>query len=133
MSKELTRTAVNPVQQLLQTLSEEDTSGDLLICRQCSAAITHARETIHIGASHIFRFTNPLGIIYTIACFHNAPGCALSGLPTEEDSWFGGYRWQYAHCGECQEHLGWYYQNLSQRYFFGLIPDRLLRITQLPE
>lgn len=113
----------DPIEQLLEE-SRFDT-GDLLLCKHCHNPITSANESIDIGPSHSYRFTNPAGISFSIHCYRNAPGCAISGVATEEDSWFGGYRWQFASCSECQSHLGWYYQNIRQRFFFGLIPDRL--------
>ena len=115
---------LEPVEKLLESL--QDINGELLLCRCCSAAITHSGEKIAVGISHHYRFTNPHGISYAIGCFRNAPGCAISGEATAEDSWFGGYRWQLALCSECQEHLGWYYQNNRQRFFFGLIQGRLI-------
>ena len=119
----------DPIEHLL--LATQTGGGDLLICRCCNNAITTAGEKITIGLSHHYRFTNPLGVSYNIGCFRNAPGCSIVGEPTSEASWFGGYRWQIAICAECQEHLGWYYQNAKQRFFFGLIPERLL--TQQPQ
>lgn len=113
----------NPLEQLLHTTQS---GGELLICRGCNHPITCSGEKINIGLSHHYRFTNPVGISYNIGCFHNAPGCTIVGATMTQDSWFGGYRWQLAICAECQEHLGWYYQNLRQRFFFGLIPERLV-------
>ncbi len=121
-----------PLEQLLESLSSSE--GQLLICHVCQQPITHKNERIEIGHSHHYRFTNPAGITYSLNCFRNAPGCSIQRELTSDDSWFGGYAWQIATCCECQEHLGWYYQsnrtyqNGQQRYFFGLIPDRLVQI-----
>lgn len=113
------------IEQLIGEL-ENSTPGELIYCRHCSAPITNTAEKISVGLSHDHRFSNPAGIIYAIGCFRNAPGCSLHGPLTEEHSWFGGYRWQVAMCAECLEHLGWYYQGRSDRYFFGLIVSRLV-------
>lgn len=118
------RTRIDPVQQLLQSLQDSD--GELLLCRCCTNPITKSGEIISIGHSHQYRFTNPAGISYSIRCFQHAPGCSIAGAPTSEASWFGGYQWQLANCCECHEHIGWYYQNTRQRFFFGLIRDRLM-------
>ena len=115
----------DPIEQILEATTSGD--GNLLLCRACLNPITSETEKIDIGLSHHYRFTNPAGISYTIGCYRNAPGCGIAGEATEDDSWFGGYSWQIALCDECQQHLGWYYQNPKQRYFFGLIPERLLR------
>lgn len=77
-----------------------------------------------MGNRSSFRFTNPAGIRFFISCYQQAPGCSLVGRPTQDNSWFGGYYWQLALCTDCNEHLGWYYEN-RQRGFFGLIRDRL--------
>lgn len=118
----------DPIEQILESSTRCD--GDLLLCRTCASPITSESEKIDIGLSHHYRFTNPMGISYSIGCYQNAPGCTLVGDATGEDSWFGGYQWQVALCTECLQHLGWYYQNDKQRFFFGLIPDRLLKQTQ---
>jgi hypothetical protein len=115
----------DPVQQLLQKLA--DNGGELILCRCCTNPITRSGEAIKIGLSDHYRFTNPAGISYSINCFKNASGCSISGTPTLIDSWFNGYEWQLAQCSECQEHIGWYYQNIKDRYFFGLIQDRLIK------
>ena len=114
----------NPVQQLIDELGTIS-SGSIIRCRLCGTAITDQSEALEIGLSHQHRYTNPDGISFNIRCYHNAPGCSISGTPTDQDSWFGGYRWQFASCHQCYEHLGWYYENSKQRAFFGLIPDRL--------
>ncbi len=118
----------DPIEQILENSTPGD--GNLLLCRVCSNPITSESEKIDIGLSHHYRFTNPLGVTYSIGCYQNAPGCSLVGEVTDEDSWFGGYRWQVALCAECLQHLGWYYQNDKQRFFFGLIPDRLVKHSQ---
>lgn len=113
----------DPIERLLESTSIGD--GDLLVCKHCGNPITSAGESIEIATSHRYRFTNPAGITFSIGCYRHAPGCTIFGEATSQDSWFGGYRWQIASCSECQQHLGWYYQNQQQRSFFGLIPDRL--------
>lgn len=112
----------DPIEQILEAGKQ---GGELLVCRCCHNPITTDGEKIEIGLSHHYRFTNPAGISYSIGCFRHAPGCTLVGEATAEDSWFGGYSWQVAICAECLEHIGWYYQNPLQRFFFGLIPERL--------
>jgi hypothetical protein len=120
---------VDPVQQLLHTLEKEADSQDIICCRLCNTPITSRPEQIKIGLSHRHHFTNPAGITYGIACYQSAAGCSISEQPTKEHSWFGGYHWQMAHCTECNEHLGWYYENKKNRFFFGLIVDRLKDIS----
>ncbi len=64
------------------------------------------------------------GIVFHIGCFGDAPGCRTTGVPTSEFTWFGGFAWSLALCGNCNAHLGWRYQG-AQVSFFGLILDRL--------
>lgn len=124
----MTTGVAEPLDKILQSTQFEQ--GDLLLCRHCRSPVTSIGERIEIGTTHSYRFTNPAGITFTVGCYRNAPGCAISGDPTDEDSWFGGYLWQFASCCECQQHLGWYYQSPKQRFFFGLIPERL--VASLP-
>jgi hypothetical protein len=117
-------TTLDPVEKLVESLDKP--IGDLLLCRYCGTAITQTGEKMTVARSEQHRFTNPAGVTYSIACYHNAPGCDIHGAPTLEDSWFGGYFWQLATCNGCHDHLGWYYQNSKKQFFFGLIQARLI-------
>lgn len=70
-------------------------------------------------------FFNPVGIVYEICCFSDAPGCTVFGKPTDEFTWFPGYTWEYSVCGTCSDHLGWFY-NSSESSFYGLINSKLV-------
>lgn len=118
-----------PFEKILNSLDGLD--GDLWHCRFCDSPITSHNQHLSVGHNHEHCFTNPAGVSYWIRCFQHAPGCSISEQATAEHSWFGGYQWQLAHCSECQQHLGWYYFNKDdqvpgQRFFFGLIKDRLI-------
>lgn len=117
-------TTISPVEKLLESLDKP--MSDLLLCRYCGSAITQTTEKMAIARHEHHRFTNPAGITYSIGCFHNAPGCDIHGTPTMEDTWFGGYLWQVATCSGCHDHLGWYYENTKNQFFFGLIQSRLI-------
>ena len=77
-----------------------------------------------VHGTHIHTFFNPAGIVYEICCFRKAEGCAVHGDATAEFAWFAGSHWQYAVCGACQEHLGWFFTTPGES-FFGLIRNRL--------
>lgn len=111
---------------LERSLEEErfDPRG-LIRCRLCSAPLTHQQERIDIDGNHEHSFTNPHDIRFHLGCFSAAPGCAIAGHQTPAFSWFRGFYWQYALCGECQEHVGWYYEDRHQNNFFGLILSKL--------
>lgn len=104
--------------------------GDLILCRCCNNPITSHHDQAIIGNNSQHSFTNPSHVTYHLRCFNNAHGCAIVGTPTQQHSWFAGYRWQLSYCMECSEQLGWYYQYYryqhSQRCFFGLIAGRLI-------
>ena len=95
-----------------------------LFCAACKHVITHQDERIHVQGGHQHRFTNPHGITYEIGCFRHASGCSTIGEATSEFTWFRGYAWRIAVCGNCQTHLGWHFQS-TEDDFHGLIVDRL--------
>ena len=94
-------------------------------CVICHHVITNKENIKTISGAHIYEFTNPQGISFTIGCFDRAPGCVPAGAQYSEWSWFQGYKWQLALCAACSEHLGWSYLNDNGSTFFGLIIARL--------
>jgi hypothetical protein len=96
-----------------------------LVCRKCRAHITENRHVVAINGNHLHTFFNPAGIVFEIRCFSQARGCAVHGEATGEFSWFAGYVWRYALCGNCMVHLGWKYDS-GENSFFGLIKDKLV-------
>jgi hypothetical protein len=63
---------------------------------------------------------------FHIICYREAAGCAREGTPTSLHTWFAGYDWCYALCGNCDNHLGWHYNASGRDQFYGLIKDRLV-------
>jgi uncharacterized CHY-type Zn-finger protein len=108
-----------------ENTEERDEEEHLLICRYCRNIITSPKERIEIEGRMSIAFTNPAGIVYRIGCFSSARGCVSCGVPTEEFTWFKGYRWDVALCSVCMNHLGWRYQG-KERQFFGLVLDYLI-------
>ncbi|MCX7678670.1 MAG: cereblon family protein [Spirochaetes bacterium] len=107
-----------------EKVTEETSSGKRLLCRTCGHYITssHAQREMDGKLTHVF--TNPAGYVFRIACFSTAPGCTVTGEPTLEYTWFSGYQWSYALCGNCLEHLGWFYDSGNDS-FYGLILNKL--------
>jgi hypothetical protein len=97
---------------------------EFLRCRACQYPITRQSDRITVNEQHQHVFTNPHGHIFQIGCFAQAPGCLRAGPPTDYFSWFPGYVWQIALCGQCQTVLGWVFHS-AQHQFFGLILDKL--------
>ncbi len=110
--------------ELLDKKEQKTTSGRKILCKLCGRYITSPDSKIEMSGKHIHVFANPAGYVFRIGCFSAAPGCLVTGEPTEEYTWFPSYAWSYALCAGCMEHLGWLYDSGSDS-FFGLILDRL--------
>ncbi|MBF0137484.1 MAG: cereblon family protein [Magnetococcus sp. DMHC-1] len=96
-----------------------------VLCARCAHRVTRPEMGLRERGRHEHIFFNPQGLVFQIRCYFSAPGCLVVGMPTGDFSWFKGYLWQYAHCGGCHHHLGWYYLNGPDVPFFGLIVNRL--------
>lgn len=97
-----------------------------LLCATCGHVITSRDQRISVAGSHHHTFTNPMGLVFEIGCFRDAPGCGQTGSATEDWTWFDGFSWRIAVCSHCRSHLGWSYQSEHSEGFFGLIADRLV-------
>ena len=95
------------------------------LCKICRNAITEYETKINVEGHHVHIFTNPADIEYSIGCFSSANGCYTTGVPTSRFTWFPGFRWSYALCSKCRNHMGWSYKS-SLSSFFGLILDNLI-------
>jgi len=95
-----------------------------LYCSACRSFITDPRSSLAIHGSQRHTRTNPAQLTFTIGCFKEASGCRETGVPTEEHSWFPGYRWRIALCANCGKHLGWSFLGAVDR-FYGLIVNAL--------
>lgn len=103
-----------------------------ILCRRCLRLISNEAERIAVQGSHKHTFANPQGIIYEIGCFRNAAGCGYTGVPTDEYTWFRGFRWRIALCGRCLTHLGWLFVSAGNLSFNGLILNRLVESKEDP-
>jgi hypothetical protein len=97
---------------------------DAIVCAGCSRAITRAEARVARGGSHVHTRLNPHGWVWEFGCFLEAPGCRVTGEPTEEHTWFAGQAWRIADCAGCGVHLGWRFDG-ADGSFFGLILERL--------
>lgn len=98
--------------------------GSDLCCRACRHGITSQQAAVPVNGRQMHVCTNPSGVTFEFGCYSQAPGCAVTGKPTAEHTWFPGYTWQIAQCAGCGTHLGWYFRGGSG--FFGLILNRLV-------
>jgi hypothetical protein len=111
-------------QKLKDRRQEKKKKKKFLLCANCKFIITSLEEGIKIKGQHKHTFKNPAGIVYTIGCFSSAKGCIKYGEPTTQYTWFPGFAWNYALCGNCFVHLGWVFQS-SDSGFYGLILNHL--------
>ena len=117
-----------PLQNLLHQLKYATaTDPDAAIrCAACLQTVTSNRERCEILGASEHLYTNPHGFRFHIICYREAPGCLNTGEPTRQHTWFQGYDWCYALCGNCHTHLGWHYTADESGRFYGLIKDRLI-------
>jgi hypothetical protein len=112
----------SPVSTEKQGVRSEEQKA--VVCRDCGNPITGADSITFIDGSRTHTFFNPVGIVYEIICFSRAPGCAIHGAASTEFSWFSGFTWRVALCGNCHIHLGWLFESVDLS-FFGLILQKL--------
>lgn len=97
-----------------------------LYCRACGHAVTRPEWQVTLDGQHVHHGVNPLGITYKVRLFSDAPGVQAMGTATSKATWFAGYAWRVVGCGECRDHLGWFYEGAGKpASFFGLIADAL--------
>ncbi|MGN7611011.1 cereblon family protein [Magnetococcales bacterium HHB-1] len=120
-----------PISKLdLQNQSKDDLKKERkkrkIFCKSCRNTITDHKHKINVLGSHTHTFKNPSQIYFNVGCFQKAGGCLVLGTPIAEYSWFKSYRWQMAHCQQCNQHLGWFFSSNAEQTFFALIRDLLL-------
>jgi hypothetical protein len=124
----LENTDSSPLKGLLHKLKYAPaTDPDAMVCcAACLQVVTSDQERIEIqgGSEHVY--TNPHGFQFHVICYRDATGCIQEGSPTSLHTWFAGYDWCYALCGNCGGHLGWHYNAQDRSPFYGLIKDRLV-------
>ncbi len=100
--------------------------SQLIVCAACSYVVTQQSQATQVQGSHQHRCTNPHGFEFLVDCYGQALGCDIVGERHHADSWFAGYQWRIATCADCQQHLGWYFDQ-ADHFFYGLITDRIQR------
>lgn len=120
----------NELHKVLDSVSAVEPS-ELIHCSLCQHPVSAAQFRIRINGDYQHRFSNPSQQVFDVVCLQMAPGVAIRGDATSEHTWFQGFTWQFGHCEQCGEHLGWYYQGSSTApstttpSFFALISARL--------
>ncbi len=108
-----------------ETREKAPEKEEYLLCVRCRQPITRPADKIAIQNAHQHAFANPSGLIFEIGCFQAAPGCAHIGESSSEFTWFPGYQWKIAVCGNCLTHLGWRF-TAPGTAFHGLILSALI-------
>jgi uncharacterized C2H2 Zn-finger protein len=119
-----THDAAAPVQKVKTQDTDDADNKEFLRCTECQYPITRKSDRIEINEKHQHVFANPHGYIFQIGCFAQAPGCVIAGEETSFFSWFSGYTWRIALCGQCLTLLGWAFHS-TESQFFGLILEKL--------
>ena len=103
----------------------EETTDDAINCAGCGHLVTRGRWRLSMDG-HEHTFFNPAGRVFRVLCFREAPGALDEGVPTDDFTWFRGYRWNFAYCKGCDAHLGWRFLGIGEPpVFFGLIKGKL--------
>ena len=122
------RQALDPgIAKILDSDVEGDDEANdkrLIFCAACSHLLAAQAAAIEVNGAHLHHCENPHGYAFNVRCFAQALGCSISGQPEAADSWFPGYTWRYANCGECTTHLGWLFED-SEHFFYGLVKERI--------
>jgi uncharacterized protein (DUF983 family) len=99
--------------------------GTCVRCGACRHGLTFDRARLEVEGKHTHTFVNPGGEKFTIRCYREASGCRGFGEESTFWSWFRGFAWQVALCGQCGAHVGWFYRG-DAASFVGLIADRVI-------
>lgn len=96
----------------------------VIVCNSCNHLLADAGDQHQILGSHEHEFMNPYGLLHRFRCFRNALGCAIKGHREFADSWFPGYTWRIATCGQCDTHIGWLFEGSDS--FYGLLVQKIV-------
>jgi hypothetical protein len=99
-------------------------------CNVCGSLVARSDHLVTLGGRNRHIFINPAGIECDFQTFIFCSGAVAIGEATVEQTWFAGYAWRMAFCRQCGQHLGWYYQGMSQTgrpsEFWGILVSRVL-------
>jgi hypothetical protein len=117
--------AVAEPEEASQTAPSSGDTGNDWLCAWCHNRVATEKDRFPYNGKDEFTFSNPERIRFAIITFSRTLGCRQTGVPTLEHTWFPGYAWSYCLCGNCGQHLGWYYTRKIE--FAGLIIARIVR------
>ena len=111
--------------QLNSKLVTKESAPKGICCAHCHTHITQTESAIEVQGKHQHIVTNPNGITFNISLYAQAT-CHAQTEAISDYSWFTGYEWRIVICPNCQQHLGWSYQQGHSPDFYGLITDKLI-------
>lgn len=114
--------ATTRLEELMEWLPP--TPESVIVCVRCSHVLADAADTHEILGSVEHEFVNPFGVVHHFRCYGHALGCATKGRAHHADTWFPGYRWKIATCGNCDDHLGWFFE--ASDSFYGLLTAKIV-------
>ncbi|MEJ7600208.1 MAG: cereblon family protein [Kofleriaceae bacterium] len=79
-------------------------------CAPCAHRLSERAYRSEINGAHEHTFVNPGGFLHHLGCFVAAPGCIHVGATEQAFTWFPGWSWQVALCGQCRAHVGWLFR-----------------------
>ena len=101
--------------------SDDEEEEAHIVCRHCTHFLTQSSNRVSVDGAHTHVFSNPHGYVFEIVCFRNVTGVLHTGIITDDFSWFRGYGWRIAVCGNCRIHLGWGFSGDGREPFHALI------------
>lgn len=108
---------------------------DIIKCRYCKLEIAKRSDVVAMSSDGpLGTYVNPHGYVHATITVKNATGLALEGSPSKVQSWFPGYAWTIAACGECDSNIGWLFsttkKHLQPKSFWGIRSCRIADIVE---
>ena len=104
--------------------AEDFDDENYYLCSACKNPIVQKNDRINVNEKNEHFFANPHGYVFHIGCFSRAAGCIIYGDESSYFSWFNGYTWRIALCGQCGILMGWFFRS-KEFQFFGIILDNI--------
>lgn len=105
-------------------------------CVACGGLIVFSDQFLVVEGRTRHVFTNPAGVECDFYTLSSCQGAVAAGEAIEADTWFSGYTWRFAFCSYCGQHLGWYYESISELRrplaFWGILVSQLIKATEHP-
>jgi len=102
-----------------------------ILCKICTTEISSSDWVISMGPKGTTQaFANPAGHLREILTLSQAWQLHLDENVTSDFTWYAGYAWRIAYCGNCAQHLGWRFEAIgdqSLQLFYGLLTKAIVQ------